>query len=371
MKDIRMTKLADNLVNYSCQVQQGEKVLIEFSGPEASFVEELVDAVYAAGGMPFVNNKNARVNRKLLRQMTEEQFRLWTDMDSYRMDKMDAYIGVRGSENDFELADVLPGQLEKYNLLYQKPVHMDIRVKKTKWVILRYPTPSFSQMAGMSTESFEDFFFDVCNLDYAKMSRAMDPLVALINRTDRVQIKGPGTDLKFSIKGIGAIKCDGSRNIPDGEVYTAPVRDSVNGVISYNAPSNHESFRFENIRFEFVDGKIVKATSNDNEKINKILDTDEGARYIGEFAIGVNPYITKPMMDTLFDEKIAGSFHLTPGGCYDECSNNNDSAIHWDLVLMQDPASGGGEIIFDDVVIRRDGRFILDELQSLNPENLK
>lgn len=203
------------------------------------------------------------------------------------------------------------------------------------------------------------------------MSRAMDPLVQLVNRTDLVHIKGIDTDLTFSIKSLPGIKCDGKRNIPDGEVYTAPVRDSVNGVITYNTPSPYQGFTFEKIHLEFKDGKIIKATANESERINKIFDTDEGARYMGEFALGVNPYITSPMKDTLFDEKIAGSFHFTPGSAYEGCFNGNKSAIHWDLVLIQTPEFGGGEIHFDGVLIRKDGRFVLPELAGLNPENLK
>lgn len=223
----------------------------------------------------------------------------------------------------------------------------------------------------MSTEAFEDFYFNVCNLDYSKMSRAMNPLVELMNKTDQVKIVGPGTNLTFSIKGIPTIKCDGERNIPDGEVYTAPIKDSVNGYISYNTPTIYQGFTYENIRFKFVNGQIVEATANDTEKINKVLDTDEGARFIGEFALGLNPYINKAIKDTLFDEKITGSFHLTPGNSYDECPNGNQSAIHWDLVCIQTPEYGGGEIYFDGVLVRKDGRFILPELQALNPEHLK
>ena len=237
--------------------------------------------------------------------------------------------------------------------------------------MLRYPNPSMAQLAGSSQEAFEDFYFNVCTLDYKKMSDAMDPLVDLMNRTDRVHIKGPGTDLTFSIKGIPAVKCDGLRNIPDGEVYTAPVRESMNGVISYNTFSEEQGFTFENIKFEVKDGKIIHATANDTDRINALLDTDEGARYFGEFAIGVNPYVLSPMKDTLFDEKICGSFHLTPGKCYEDAFNGNHSAVHWDLVMIQRPEYGGGEIYFDNVLIRKDGIFVTDELKGLNPENLK
>ena len=285
------------------------------------------------------------------------------------MKGMDAYIAIRGNENTAELSDV---PSEKLNLYYKmtRPT-LDYRVNRTKWVILRYPNPSMAQLANMSQEAFEEFFFNVCTLDYKKMSRAMDTLVELMNRTDKVHLVGPGTDLKFSIKDIPAVKCDGLRNIPDGEVYTAPVLESMNGVISYNTPSEEQGYTYENIRFEIKKGKIVKATANNDEKINALLDTDEGARYFGEFAIGVNPYVLTPMKDTLFDEKICGSFHLTPGMCYEDAPNGNKSAVHWDLVMIQRPEYGGGEIWFDDILIRKDGLFVVDELKCLNPENLK
>jgi aminopeptidase len=288
-----------------------------------------------------------------------------------RMRDMQAYIGVRSGDNAAEMSDVPAEKMELYTKYFSQEVHTKIRVAKTKWVVLRYPSPAMAQSANTSTEAFEDFYFAVCNLDYQKMSVAMDPLVELMNQTDKVKIVGKGTDLSFSIQGISAVKCDGKRNIPDGEVYTAPVRDSVNGYISYNTPTVYQGVNFENIRLEFAQGQIVQATASDTERINKILDTDEGARYIGEFAIGVNPYITKAIKDTLFDEKIAGSIHFTPGSTYDECSNGNESAIHWDLVYIQTPEFGGGEIYFDDVLIRKDGLFVHPELLALNPENLK
>lgn len=370
MLDPRLTKLADVLVNYSVRVQKGENVLIEAFGIDNALVKELIKKVHQAGGHPFVNLRDQAVFRQLVLEGTEEQLQTMADFDIYQMEKMQCYIGVRGGVNISEMSDVPADRLQLWNSIYQTQVHMKIRVKKTRWVILRYPTPSMAQLSSMSTEGFENFYFDVCTLDYNKMNDAMDSLKALMDRTDRVRIAGQGTDLSFSIKGIGAVKCAGEMNIPDGEVFTAPVRDSVNGVISYNAPTPYNGFTFENVVLEFKDGKIINATANDTDRINKVLDTDEGARYVGEFAIGVNPYIKHPMKDILFDEKIDGSFHFTPGECYDEAYNGNKSAIHWDMVCIQRPEYGGGEIWFDDVLIRKDGRFVLSELQQLNPENL-
>ena len=368
--DLRVKQLADVLVNYSCNVQKNEKVLINYEGECCKpLVKQLIKNIYARGGMPYVEMRDSSVTREILLGATEEQMDFLNEYQLMQMKGMDCYIAIRAGSNTSELSDV---PSDKLNMYYRKtqPV-LDYRVNETKWVVLRYPNESMAQLAGTSLESFEDLYFEVCTLYYAKMSKAMDSLVELMNRTDKVHIKGPGTDLTFSIKDIPAIKCAGEMNIPDGEVYTAPVRESMNGVISYNTPSEEQGFTYENIRFEIKDGKIIKAAANDNERINQLLDTDEGARYFGEFAIGVNPYILNPMKDTLFDEKIAGSFHLTPGMAYEDAPNGNDSAVHWDLVMIQRPEYGGGEIYFDDVLIRKDGLFTLPELMCLNPENLK
>ena len=314
MIDPRMQKLAKILVRYSCNLKKGEKILIEASGIPSEMITEIVKEVYSVGGMPFVEISDNKVKRELLNGATDEMLKAWADFDAYRMKEMDA--------------------------------------------------------AKMSTEAFEDLYFKVCNLDYGKMDKAMDALGALMEKTDKVRIVSPDTDLTFSIKGIGFQKCSGERNIPDGEIYTAPVKNSVNGVIHYNAPSIENGIEFKDVRLVFKDGKIIEATANDTAAANRIFDTDEGARYVGEFSFGVNPFISKAIGDILFDEKISGSIHFTPGCCYEDCDNGNRSAVHWDLVLVQTPEYGGGEIYFDGVLIRKDGRFVLPQLECLNPENL-
>lgn len=369
MTDVRLKHLASQLVNYSCQVRPGDRVLIESFGPEVPVAIELVKAVYAAGGLPFVNLKNRAVERCVMMAASDRQLEIMADYEAHQMALMDAYIGVRAGDNNAELSDVSAEQMGRYHKLVFKPVHHKIRIPRTRWVVLRYPTPAMAQQANMSTEAFEDFYFRVCNLNYADLSRSMDPLVALMKRTDLVHITAPGTDLCFSIKNMPVVKCAGEHNIPDGEVFTAPVRESVEGYITYNTLSLYQGKTFEGIRMEFKQGRIVKAEANDNDTLHRILDMDEGARYIGEFALGVNPFIVHPMKDTLFDEKICGSLHFTPGNCYDDCSNGNHSAIHWDLVLIQRPEYGGGSIYFDDRLIRQDGSFTLPELSGLNPEH--
>ena len=374
MKDSRIEKLAKTIVNYSCKLKKGEKILIKSygEGDERNLVTAIINEAYKIGASPFVWNHDPHIMRELLKQCNEEQMKTWAKSDLMLMKEMDAYVGIWGGLNSAENSSVKMENNKIYEKFYLNPVHMKERVKNTKWVVMNYPTAAMAQQASMSTDEFEDFYFKVCNLDYSKMSKAMDNLVKLMDKTDKVRIVGKGTDLTFSIKGIPAIKCAGEMNIPDGEVFTAPVKNSINGVLTYNTPSLYsDGFTYENIKFEFKNGKIIDASCNDTKRINKILDTDAGSRYIGEFAIGVNPYITEPMKDILFDEKIMGSFHFTPGSCYDEAPNGNDSQIHWDLVCIQTKKYGGGEIYFDDKLIRKDGLFVIDSLKCLNPNNLK
>ena len=371
MKDLRMQKLANNLLTYSVNLKKGENILIEILGEDAIPLGiELIKKAEEMGANPQFNIIDYKLLRQMLLNCSEEQLRMYAKFDLQRMKEMAAYIGVRASSNTAELNGISKEKIEMYNKLYMVPVHFQERVKNTKWCILRYPNESMAQMSNMSTEEFEDFYFSVCTLNYDKMSKALDNLKNLMNKTDRVKIIGNGTDLSFSIKGIPAEKYMGTFNIPDGEVATAPVRTSVNGYITYNTETRYNGILFNNIRFEFKNGKIIKATSNKTKELNEILDSDEGARYIGEFAMGVNPYIEKPIGDTLFDEKIKGSFHFTLGDSLEESDNGNRSSIHWDIINIQTPECGGGEIYFDDVLIRKDGRFVLKELECLNPENL-
>ncbi len=370
MKDPRLQKMAEGLINYSVKLQSGEKILIEVIDNGMPLALAVVKEVYRVGGVPYVTLRNKQIDRQIMLEATREQLDKMAGYELVQMKEMDAYIGIRATENANETADVPGEQQQIYMKHYSRPV-VEERVNNTKWCIMRYPNPSMAQSANMSTEAFEDFYFDVCTLDYQKMARAMEPLKKLMEKTDQVRLTGRETDLNFSIKGLPAIPCAGEMNIPDGEIFTAPVRESVNGVITYNTPAVYQGLTYEQIRLEFVNGKIVKATSNETDKLNQTLNTDEGARFIGEFSIGVNPYILKPMKDTLFDEKICGSVHFTPGQAYQECDNGNRSAIHWDLVLIQQPEFGGGEIYFDGKLIRKDGRFTISELEGLNPENLK
>ncbi|MBR5186347.1 MAG: aminopeptidase [Akkermansia sp.] len=366
MKDPRFRQLALQVVNYAVRVQPGEHVNLRMQDIPDAMVIELIRAVREAGGHPHLDLSHAAITAELQKNATEEQFQMDGAYRLRRAEEMQVHICFYADYNSFESCDV-PADKMAIVSKHFKPAS-DVICNKRKWTILAWPTPSMAQAAGMNTEEFEDFYFRCCLADYAKLKEAMLKLKAMMDTTDQVRIVGPGTDLSFSIKDIPSIVCAGDCNIPDGEVYTAPVKDSINGTLSYNAPTIYHGIPFDGVKFRFENGKIVEASCQGNsEELNKILDTDAGARYIGEFAIGVNPYILNPMRDILFDEKIGGSFHFTPGQCYEEAPNGNSSSIHWDLVCIQREDYGGGEIYFDGKLIRKNGIFIDPELAILNP----
>lgn len=368
MHDPRLDRLAHILIDHSCRLAPGDKLLIEaIDLPQPALVCRLIELAAERGAHVLISWKNNAVLRSLYRSASERSLELAGELERTRMEAMNAYIGIRGSANSSEFADVPIERMDLYQRLWWQPVHSQVRVAKTRWVVLRYPTDSMAQAANMSTEAFEEFYYDVCTADYEKMARDQEPLARRMRAADQVRMVGPGTDLRFSVRGMNVRACHGQRNIPDGEVFTAPLRDSVQGTIRYNAPSRYQGTVFRDVEFEFRDGKIVRAVcTGETEKLNRVLDSDEGARYIGEWSIGCNHRVKQPMLDTLFDEKIGGSIHLTPGNAYDECDNGNRSRVHWDLVWIQTPEWGGGEIWFDGELIRKDGRFLPNDLQGLN-----
>ncbi len=375
MTDPRFKKLADLLIQHSVSLQKGENVLIEAADIPRGMVRALIQSADEAGGTPIVLWKDTQILRDLYQigsvEAIEKRLELMGQVERFQMEKVQAYIGVRGAHNTTEFGDIPAEKMKAYQDNLFSHVHTEYRVPKTKWCVLRWPTPSMAQLAGMGTDKFEDFYFDVVLVDYQKMNEAVQPLAALMGKTDKVRILGPGeTDLTLSIKDIPVIPCSGDRNIPDGECFTAPVKNSINGVIQYNAKTIYHGVTFDNIRLQFENGKIVDTACSNNGALKKILDSDEGARYIGEFAIGFNPKIKKPMCDILFDEKIGGSLHMAAGNAYDDADNTNRSSIHWDMVLIQTPEFGGGEIYFDDKLIRKDGIFVVPELEGLNPGRL-
>ena len=371
MHDPRFDQLAHTLIHHSTKLQAGENLLIEATDVPEELTIAIIRAASDVGGNVMVNTRQSRVTRALFHAATDDLMKLNGSVGLHQMQQVQAYIAIRGGHNSAELSDVPGDKMKLYSQHWLHPVHMEHRVKKTRWCVLRYPSPSMAQEAQTSTEAFEKFYFDVCTFDYSRMERAVKPLVELMERTDQVHITGPGTDLRFSIKDIGVVPCFGSHNIPDGECFTAPVKYSVNGVIQFNTPTIEHGVTHENVRLVMKDGKVVEATGSNTKKLDEVLDTDDGARYIGEWSLAYNPYILQPMKDILFDEKIVGSFHFTPGQAYESADNGNRSEVHWDMVCIQREEFGGGEIYFDGKLIRKNGVFVLPELEALNIENLK
>lgn len=366
MKDSRIAKLAKDTMEYSVSLLPGEKVLIEAWDGCDDFVVEFVKAAQAVGAYPYVVREDKKVLRSIMLQADEAYWRKWYEYQLGRMEDMDAFVAIRKDGNAYEFADVPAEKFALYNK-YNSMLHEKQRNFKLKWCILRYPSPSMAQLSATSTEAFEDFFFAANCIDYKRLNEIALSLCRVCNRTDQVRIVAPGTDITFSIKGMCEMRsCCGMFNRPCGETGMGIVQGTANGIIRYNIPSHYKGTLFTDVELTFRDGVIVHATANDTKRLNQILDTDPGARRIGEFAIGFNPLITKPMNDTLFDEKMRMSLHFTPGN-----GGNNPSEIHWDLVQSHDPAYGGGEIWFDDVLVRKDGLFVIDELKGLNPEQLR
>lgn len=372
MLDPRVTGLANLICDHSIKLGTEDRVLVHAFDIPAEAVAEVVRAVQARGSAVQVRLESNLIKRQILHGLTDATVDLIASTELAEMKEMTAYIALRGGDNYSMNADVPTENMALWQRKYGKPVVLETRVPNTRWVVMRWPSHGMAQQASMSTPAFEDFYFKVCVADYPRMQEACQPLKDLMDATDHVRLVGPGTDLSFSIKGIGCVPCCGEANIPDGECFSCPVRDSVNGVVQYNTVSLYQGTEFKDIRFVVKDGRIVEAEAGANTaKLNEILDTDEGARYFGEWSLGFNPHVLHPMKDTLFDEKIAGSFHLTPGNAYTgPGGNGNKSAIHWDIVLIQRPEYGGGEIWFDDQLIRKDGLFVIPELAGLNPDRL-
>lgn len=362
----KITTLAATIMDHSLDIQSGERILIEGTLGSKPLILALIQAAEQRGAMPFVRITDEEIQRALLQNSNEDRVSMSIKWDMEMFKDVDANVFIAEYENDAEFSGIDSETMQMRSRV-RKPL-IDMIIGTKKWVLLNWPTKGLAQKSRMAYQPFYDFVIDSCILDYSALAKAMQPLSELMRKTDKVHIKGEGTDLTFSIKGIDNEICSGLRNLPDGEIYTAPVRDSVNGMITYNTPCPYHGQVYHGVSLTFKDGKVIKATADDNtDKLNAIFDTDEGARYVGEFALGVNPMITRPFGNILFDEKIMGSFHFTPGSAYEDTADNgNRSGIHWDMVCIQTPEYGGGEIWFDDVLIRKDGDFVLPELQALN-----
>lgn len=359
-------KLAKLIINHSVSLKEGERILINLIGYNGiGLARELVRAAREINAIPYIDITDPEIQRTLL-ESGDEVF--WQDQAEIfglpLIKQMDAYVGIRASENIYETSFVSSQSNRAFQRNYLQPVHFDERVKNTKWCVLRYPSAAFAMNARMPTSAFRDFFYQACLIDYAKLRDAMKPLEDRLRKTSEIHLKGEGTDIRFHVDGQEWVNCHGTRNIPDGELFSSPLIDSVNGVIRY-APSVYQGKPFEFVSLEVKDGVVQDFDAPDRTVLEAILDTDEGARRFGEFSFGTNPVIEKPMYDILFDEKIYGSNHLTLGQAYDEAPNGNNSQIHWDLVYI------GADVYLDGECIRQGRHFVPEDLQILNPDNFR
>lgn len=356
-------QLAQKLLDHSTELEAGQNIMLQLIGLNGiGLLRALVEEVRKRGANPFIKIEDPEINRVLLENGDVDFWKNQAEADQLPlMKQMDAFVGIRAAENIYENSGVPKNANSAYSKHFLTPVHFEQRVEHTNWVVLRYPSPAFAMNAKMPTEKFRTFYYNACIFDYEKMQHAMKPLEELLRETNMIRMKGEGTDIEFSVKGQNWIPCFGKRNIPDGELFSSPILDSVNGHITY-APSVYQGNPFEFVKLEVEDGVVVDFDSSNNSALEEILDTDEGARRFGEFSFGLNPVIEKPMYDILFDEKIYGSNHLTLGKDYAIAPNGNSSSIHWDLVCI------GPDVYCDGELIREGRTFVKDELKGLNPE---
>lgn len=369
----RMDALAALLLDHAIRIRPGELFEINGALPAKPLIKALLRGAAARGAYPVVELEDDELTRLTLacidpahpertRPMLEKQA-AW---ELAKWERLAAHIDIGVDENDAELSAVDGRAMACY-----RAARTQVRramVERTRWVYLHYPTAADAQKAGLCLDDMTELFFGAALVDYAAMERRMEPLVRRMERARQVRISGPDTELTFSIAGMPAVACAGRVNIPDGEVYTAPVRASVNGHVRFNTAARRYGHTFANPRLEFSGGRIVRATCDgDAAAFNRLLDADEGARFCGEFALGVNNALTRAIGNALYDEKIGGSFHLAAGNAYPDASNGNRSQLHLDMVCLQTAACGGGDILFDGELIRRDGLFVPEELRGLNP----
>lgn len=358
-------QLAKKILSFSCELKEGQNVMLQLVGLNGiGLLRALAEKARDMNANPFIQIEDTEIRRLLVERGDKKFWRNQAEVEQLPlMKQMDAFVGVRASLNIYEQAEVSRKANKAYADEFLDPVHFKERVNNTNWVVLRYPSEAFAMNAKMPTQKFREFYYKACLLDYNELAEAMKPLEERLRETDKIRLKGEGTDIEFSVKGQNWIPCFGKRNIPDGELFSSPILSSVNGEITY-APSVYQGKPFEFVKLIVQDGVVIDFDSSNNEQLEEILDTDSGARQFGEFSFGLNPVIEEPMYDILFDEKIYGSNHLTLGNDYEIAPNGNESNIHWDLVCI------GADVYLDGEKIRNGRKFITDDLQGLNPENL-
>lgn len=371
MMDQRLKQMAKTVINYSLNIQPGEKVLIDSTKNCSEMIKYMIKLIADRGAIPLVMLKETDIKRSLIINGCKEQFELMKTQEETILNKVDVYINMIDSDNCFDMSDIPSEKRALYQKYYFQPINFEIIVPKLRWITVDYPSISSAQQFGMSTDEYENYFFDAVNVDYEELGKKMQKLKELLDKGKHIQIESPNVNLSFNIDNLCSEVCSGKINLPDGEVFIAPTINSANGEIEFNVPSRYQGSSFEKIKLFFQDGRVVNYSSQTNyEKLAEILESDEGNKYIGEFAIGTNPNINRPRSNILFDEKMLGSFHIALGNSHSLSDNGNKASIHWDMVNVLTENYGGGRIILDDEVIQENGIFVHHDLKELNSKVL-
>lgn len=354
MVDPRITKLASILVHHSVGVKKGELIVINSSSEAAPLALECYKFILKAGGIPSVNFSMPGFAYNYYKYASTQQLKYFPKLAKFEAENLKGVINLGAPINTKEFSNVDPKKL----VLRRKVTNpiSEIILKK-RWVGCDYPTNALAQDAEMSLEEFEDFLFGATNLDWKKESKKQDKLKKVLDKGESVRILADDTDLTFSIKGRAAIKCDGKHNMPDGEVFLGPVETTTEGFIHYSFPAIYSGREVSGVTLKFKNGKVVDAKAEKNEKfLHAMINTDKGAKYLGELGIGMNPHITKFVRQILFDEKIIGTVHLALGRAYKEGGGVNKSALHWDMIKDM---RRGGRLYVDDKLIQKNGKFLI------------
>jgi len=367
--DHRINKHAKVLINYSLQLKLGETVLISTDISCLKLANEVYREALKAGAHPQIKIDSNELQEIFLKNATSKQLSFHHENELTNVKTFDAFITLIGSENTRALTSI-DTKRQKLRMQSGKDIadiYQDrMRAKEIRWVGTMYPTSGFAMDANMSLSEFEEFVYDACLLNdddpisaWEKIEAQQEKICKFLNTKSRIRFVSDETDISMNIKGRTWVNCCGKVNFPDGEVFTGPVEDSVEGFIKFSYPAIFQGKKIENVRLRFDKGKVVEATADKGEEfLLEILDTDPGARFVGEIAIGTNYGIDRLIKHMLFDEKIGGTIHLALGRSIPGSGGVNSSLIHWDMLcdMRKD-----GKIYADDELIYKNGNFIIDQ----------
>jgi len=357
MVDERIQKIATLLIDYSTKVKEGDRVQIRTDALGRELALELYKCALLRGAYPWLRTELPGSRYVFYKYANDAQLGFFPDYELAEIKNTDVYISIGAPSNLKELSSIDPARIGA-RMKALKTIS-DWRVEKTRWVIFYYPTEALAQEADMPLQEFEDFVFNSCLIDWKELSKKLQRLKEAVDSTDKVKILSPNTRLEFSVKGRNSVAANGDKNMPDGELFTSVVEQSVNGYIGFDIPAIWQGNVVEDVTLNFEQGRITNAKASKNQAfLEKILETDEGSKRIGEFGIGFNYNITKSVKTILFDEKIDGTIHLALGRGYKETLSQNESAIHWDMVkdLRKD-----GEVYFDGKLRMKNGKWLINE----------